>query len=281
MNCRVCDRPLVHLLTFENMPASAQYLSLTPEERTVTLNLCQCSFCGLVQLDNEPVWYWAEEIRTASDKMNARTAEHEGYNFVSYNHLEHRPDINEYLSQFTGTGIIEVPNGNMIFEKNLFAEIMLDHLYYFTEDTLRFTLQHNGFEVLEITRVWHDYILSAKVRRRRPLKLGFLRNQLKLQKSLDDYISRYETVAIYGAGHQAFAYIALLHPRVAFIVDNAPFKQGKYSPVGGLPILPPTALDHADAVVIMAGSYSDEIAETLEFCGGVAIMRDYGIEVIR
>jgi hypothetical protein len=283
MNCRVCNQPLSHLLTYENMPARAQELSDTPIEDCVTLDLCQCRGCGLVQLTNEPVEYWQTPIRTDYASMTERIETlSEGMDFVSCNILEHQPNPNEYLAQLEGFGVIEVPNFDMTLQKRLFAEIMLDHLLYFTENTLRFTMTYNGFEVLEVKSVWNDYILSALVRKREPLCLSpFSEQQAKLKVNLDSYISKHGKVAIYGASHQAFAYIALLQPAVEFVVDDAHFKQGRFTPVGNLPIYNKLALRDADAVIIMGAGYSDEIAKTLEFDGSVAIMRDWGVEVIK
>ena len=282
MNCRICNQPLINFLTYENMPGMAQHLSSTPEEHTVTLNLCQCTGCGLVQLDNEPVWYWGEQIRTENKKMEQRIRGFCLMDFVSNNHLEHVPNPNEYLQQFSGVGVIEVPNFDMILQKSLFSEIMLDHLMYFTEDTLRFALQYNGFQVLHISSIWDDFILSATVEKHRPLHLlSFLSQQEILKSKLDDYISNFNRVAIYGASHEAFAYIAMLNPRVAFVVDDSPMKQGKYTPTGGLRIYSKEHLKNADAVIIMGAGYSDEILKGLEFDGSVAVMRNWGVEVIK
>ena len=103
-------------------------------------------------------------------------------------------------------------------------------------------------------------------------------------------------MAIYGASHQAFAYIAMLHPKIAFVVDDSPLKQGRYTPVGGLLIHSPDYLkgvmvlssnvfpkyvSEVDAVIIMGGGYSDIIAKKLQFDGGVAIMRSWGVEVVK
>lgn len=282
MNCRICNQPLTHLLTYENMPAMAQHLSSTPEEHTVMLNLCQCTGCGLVQLDNEPVWYWKEQIRTKNQKMERHIRRFCLMDFVSNNYLEHVPNPNEYLQQFNGMGIIEVPNFDMILEKSLFSEIMLDHLMYFTQDTLRFALQYNGFDVISIDSVWDNFILSATVKKRKPLSLlSFLSQQETIKSQLDDYISRFNHVAIYGASHEAFAYITLLNPHIAFVVDDSSTKQGKYTPTGGLRIYSKEHLKNADAVIIMGAGYSDEILKDLEFEGSVAVMRNWGLEIIK
>lgn len=57
------DKPL---LTLNHMPASAQDIPGRDElknDRGITLNLCQCRTCGLVQFDCEPVGYYREVIR--------------------------------------------------------------------------------------------------------------------------------------------------------------------------------------------------------------------------
>jgi hypothetical protein len=266
------------------MPGMAQHLSSTPEEHTVTLNMCQCIGCGLVQLDNEPVWYWNSPVRIYNGEMGARidNLKRYGVDFISCNEMEHKPNPNKFLEQFIGKGIIEVPNFDMILQKSLFAEIMLDHLMYFTKDTLRFALQYNGFDVISIDSVWDDFILSATVEQRRPLHLSsFLSQQEILKSKLDDYISHFDRVAIYGASHEAFAYIAMLNPRVAFVVDDSPIKQGKYTPTGGIRIYSKEYLENADAVIIMGAGYSDEILKGLEFDGSVAVMRNWGVEIIK
>ena len=70
------------------------------------------------------------------------------------------------------------------------------------------------------------------------------------------------------------------------VVDSAAFKQGKYTPVTHIPIVSPSALvlDPVDAIIVMAASYSDEIARNIrqKFDANikVAILRDFGLEVV-
>ena len=71
----------------------------------------------------------------------------------------------------------------MIIKNNLFSEFIGDHLFYFTRETLKNTLSRNGFEVVECENVWHNYIISATVRKRKPLNLStFLSVQNKIKK---------------------------------------------------------------------------------------------------
>ena len=217
--------------------------------------------------------------------------------FVCLNFLEHWPDPNAVFHGIKanlvegGMGLVEVPNFDMIVCKGLFSEFIADHLFYFDRQTLSFTLQKNGFDVLECTSVWHDYILSAVVKKRVCTDLGFFENcRESITKELDDFLSRIPTgrVAVWGAGHQALAVLALanLGSRICYVVDSATFKQGKYTPATHVPIVSPEALttDPVDAVIVMAASYSDEVVKNLRsFCPDaiqVAIVRDFGLEVL-
>lgn len=195
--------------------------------------------------------------------------------FVCLNFMEHWPDPTASLRHLhtvltdDACGLIEVPNLDMILKEGLFSEFISDHLLYFTEETLRNTLSHSGFEIQNIQAVWHDYILSAEVRRRQPADLSTLKTrQQTLTEALQTFARQYPQVAIWGAGHQALSVIALanLAPHIAYVVDSAPFKQGRYTPASHLPIVSPDHLQQhpPDAVLVMAASYSDEVCRQLK-----------------
>jgi SAM-dependent methyltransferase len=215
--------------------------------------------------------------------------------FAIFNFLEHLPDPNGTLRGIHanlvsgGVGIVEVPNFDMMLRERQFAEFMSDHLLYFTTDTLTTALATNGFETIECSEEFHGYILSAIVRRRAPLDLsGFHEQQSRLRDELHAYIRRFAPgrVAIWGAGHQALALMSLmdLGAMIRYVVDSAPFKQGKFTPATHLPIVPPSALasDPVDAVIVVAAGYSDEVARTIRTSYdarlAVAIWRESGLE---
>ncbi len=222
--------------------------------------------------------------------------------FFLLNFLEHLPDPSSVLRGIrnnlsdNAVGIIEVPNFDMILKKNLFSEFTRDHLSYFTKETLSLTLRQNGFEVLSCDSIWHDYIISITVKKRERLDISQF-GQLKLKNELVEYINRFKEkgVAIWGAGHQAFAVISLigLSDKIKYVIDSAPFKQGKFTPVTHIPIVSPERLDidPVDAVIVMAASYSDEVAKIIrqkyqnrledKVNGvGVTILRDSGLEEV-
>lgn len=217
--------------------------------------------------------------------------------FVLLNHLEHLPDPNGTLAAICANtaadaiGIIEVPNFDMMLRESLFSEFILDHLMYFTTETLCSSLRLNGFTVLECNETWHDYIISAVVKKRQRMDLGkFSTHQDKIKKEVQAYIAQFppNKVAIWGAGHQALSLISMSHiaTKVPYVIDSAPFKQGKYTPATHIPIVAPDILcgDTIDAVIVMGAGYSDEIAGIIhtEYSDNikVAIMRSDGLELV-
>jgi SAM-dependent methyltransferase len=217
--------------------------------------------------------------------------------FFILNFLEHLPDPNTVLQGIcnnlagAGVGLIEVPNFDMIVRECLFSEFTRDHLFYFTKDTLSYSLKLNGLDIVSCKEVWHDYILSAVVKKREKSDLtNFIFCKSRLREDLNRYIDRFgdKRVAVWGAGHQALALISLadLASRIRYVVDSAIFKQGKYTPATHIPIVHPDTLasDPVEAVIIIAGGYSDEIAMIIKQKYNsnlnVTILRENRLEII-
>lgn len=214
--------------------------------------------------------------------------------FMCLSFMEHWPEPNKVLNRLSmslnegAMGLIEVPNFDMILEDGLYSEFISDHLLYFTKETFVFTLQLNGFEVLSCESVWHNYILSAVVRKRVKADLDFFegfRSQVK--HDLDLFLEKFpeKKVAIWGAGHQALATISLtsIDKNIRYIVDSAVFKQGKYTPASHIKIVSEEALkkDPVDGLIIMAGSYSEEIIKIMKLkypSVELAVLRKFGLE---
>ena len=217
--------------------------------------------------------------------------------FYIMNFLEHIPEPDVFLKCISDNlledaiGLIEVPNTDMIMKHMMFSEFMLDHLMYFSEDTLKRMLEINGFDVLECKSVWHDYCLCAIVRKRFSFGFeGFITKQEKVTKEVngfvDEYIRRGEKVAVWGAGHQALAVMAMtgIKDKVSFVVDSADFKQNRFTPGTHIRVCEPDELirSNVGAVLIMAASYSDEVYSIIRLrYKGIkcAILRENGLEI--
>lgn len=231
------------------------------------------------------------------DGPDTRLADGPFDGFAILNFLEHIPAAHLTLRGIVANlepgaiGLVEVPDFDMILRMRLFAEFVPDHLYYFTRQSLKHLLEGNGLEVLECSSEWHGYVLSATVRKRTPLDLSALQNaQADIQASFNAFLDRFDTgrVAIWGAGHQALALISLLGiaSRIRYVLDSAPFKQGRFTPATHLPIVAPERLDEGevDAVIVLAASYSEEVARIIAQRHGtlfqVAVLRDDGLEAL-
>jgi len=217
--------------------------------------------------------------------------------FATFNFMEHWPDISSSLHSLQNSlidgavGLVEVPNFDFILKNGMYSEFTTDHIFYFTEKTLRTVLETHGFDVIEINSIWHDYILSAQVKKRPAInKSGFSTKQNKIVKELRNFVNKFKKneVIIWGAGHQALAVtsIANLDLKVNHVVDSAKFKQDKYTPGTHLLIKDPQSIhqDLPKAIIIMAAAYSDEVAKILSSqypeVKNIAILREDGLEVI-
>ena len=111
----------------------------------------------------------------------------------------------------------------------------------------------------------------------------------KVLSSLNQYVDKYgeNNVAVYGAGHQALAVIAMsgIGDRLKYIVDDATFKQGRRAPASDVLIKHPSSLssDPVQAIIVMGASYSDEIIDKLKKSNynnlDIAVLRQEGLKV--
>ncbi len=215
--------------------------------------------------------------------------------FFILNWLEHIPDIPSMLRAVRanlvpdGLGLVEVPNFDMMLRERQIMEFTCDHLYYFTTETLRNTLEGNGFEFLDCRPVWHDYILSATVRKRPVSDFRPFTVPLKqFRREIDDFLAGNRVTAVWGAGHQALAVLSMmeLSGRVAYVVDSAPMKQGKYTHATHIPIVSPERLEQEppDGILVMCAAYSDEVVRILRSKFGnrirIAVLREQRLEVL-
>ena len=206
--------------------------------------------------------------------------------FVQFNFLEHQPDPCDMLRNIgrnlkpQALGLITVPSFEYILRYNGYYELLRDHIANYTEFTLQKLLQDCGFELLSMDLVNRDTI-EAIVRKADPDELselhysGRLIDVSALRDSYDrlsasvnahiDHLSEsHRTMAIWGASHQGFTLAATtkLGGRVEYIIDSAPFKQGRFSPASHIPIVAPdyAAAHPVDEILIVAPGYTDEIA---------------------
>lgn len=196
--------------------------------------------------------------------------------FYICNFLEHFDEPSTALQAISGNltddgiGIVEVPNTDLLIRDQSFYKFTLEHLLNFTQETLEFALRLNGFDVLSCKPIRHGSPLSAIVKKRKRYDFGrFEKNQKELQHLIIEFIDQFagEKIAIWGAGHYTFGILAALNieNRIEYIVDSAPFKQGRCSPKTRVPIVSPETLktNPVKGVLVSAAGYSNEVAGIL------------------
>ena len=218
--------------------------------------------------------------------------------FLSFNFLEHQPDPSTMLQAIyrnledDAMGLITVPSFEYIMDHNSYYELIRDHLAYYTFETLTPLLERNGFLVEECEVINRD-TLSVIVRKRPQMDTeNLLECYVNLKREMETYMKYLDAwdkkVAIWGASHQGFTLAATtkLGERARYIIDSAPFKQGKFAPASHLPIVGP---DHfhehpVDAIIITAPGYTDEIAASIRRKFGTSVeiraMRSNHLEMV-
>ena len=218
--------------------------------------------------------------------------------FLSFNFLEHQPDPSTMLQAIyrnledDAMGLITVPSFEYIMDHNSYYELIRDHLAYYTFETLTPLLERNGFQVEECEVINRD-TLSVIVRKRPQMDTeNLLDGYVNLKREMETYMKYLDAwdkkVAIWGASHQGFTLAATtkLGEKARYIIDSAPFKQGKFAPASHLPIVGP---DHfhehpVDAIIITAPGYTDEIAASIRQKFGTAVeiraMRSNHLEMV-
>ena len=218
--------------------------------------------------------------------------------FLSFNFLEHQPDPSTMLQAIyrnledDAMGLITVPSFEYIMDHNSYYELIRDHLAYYTIETLTPLLERNGFQVEECEVINRD-TLSVIVRKRPQMDTeNLLECYVNLKREMETYMKYLDAwdkkVAIWGASHQGFTLAATtkLGERARYIIDSAPFKQGKFAPASHLPIVGP---DHfhehpVDAIIITAPGYTDEIAASIRQKFGTSVeiraMRSNHLEMV-
>jgi SAM-dependent methyltransferase len=222
--------------------------------------------------------------------------------FICLHVLEHVPDPNIFMQGVydncttNAVGLIEVPSLEMILEAERFYDFFLDHLSYFSQQTLQFLLEKNGWHVLDIERNWQDREHLVAIVQKRPsnnlksIELSLEELKKELTQFLQTASSKDQRVAIWGASCHSFTLLSQLSQmetqKLAYIVDSSSAKQGRFSPVSHLPIVSPMTLneDPVDIIIICAPRYSDEIRHQLQnelkFKGTIMEVKGSRLEII-
>jgi 2-polyprenyl-3-methyl-5-hydroxy-6-metoxy-1,4-benzoquinol methylase len=219
--------------------------------------------------------------------------------FVSLNYLEHLPEPGAIIRNIyrntvaDAVGFVTVPNLEYLLKTKCFYEFVADHLSYFTQKTLTHAFEGNGFDVLECYTINENNDIAIVVKKKKAVDISRQFSEVEaltkdLQKIVTNYRMENKKVAIWGAGHRTLALLALSKLNdIAYVIDSAKSKQGKFTPVSHVNIVSPERLkeERVDLVIVMVpGLYPGEVLKTLEIMDiGVdtAVLRDNKIEFMQ
>lgn len=168
-------------------------------------------------------------------------------------------------------GLIMVPSMEHLLKPGGFYDITADHIAYYDQHSLSFLVHKNGFEVLENGEVAGMYIYAI-IRKRNTYDLEkewsdvvplanqvieFVKNERKEGKK----------IAVWCAGHFAFTILSITNvaKEIEYIIDNADFKKGYYSPASHVPIVGPEHFreNPVDTIMILGPIYVEEIVKEI------------------
>ena len=246
-------------------------------------------------------------VKCASDKGLKITqgylldmVDHEtNFDFViANNFLEHQPDIGRFLKKINGLlkkdgfVYISVPNLQRILDKACFYEFVVDHLVYFSKNTLRKALEISGFDITKIYLKNNDNDIVAIAKKASSMDFSTKINEMRavvssITKVVDDIVKNGYRVSVWGAGHRALALMAIAKiNQIDFVIDSAPFKQGRYTPILHKKIISPDdffSFEVCDYLIVMLpGSLSEQVEIYLkqkEFKGRVIYFEDSILQV--
>ena len=232
--------------------------------------------------------------------------------FLSFNFLEHQPNPGIMLDCIwnnltkDGLGLVTVPSLEYILQYDGYYELLRDHIAYYSFETLHELFHRHGFQILEQEMVNRD-TCSVIVKKRNKEEIGSSKTKREIKEcdvsalaasrekiggeltQLEKELKKKgETLAVWGAGHQGFtlASTTCLGRFARYIIDSAPFKQGRFAPASHLPIVEPEYYfkDPVDSILIAAPGYTREIAQIIRNKFGVGVkifaLRSNHLEVL-
>ncbi|MDO5563986.1 MAG: NAD-dependent epimerase/dehydratase family protein [Eubacteriales bacterium] len=275
-----------------------KYIDKTKEEYTI---------CEIGSGKNEFLKIWEE-----TNFYKEKTVNLIGYNydkkldfkydiFTQFNFLEHQVnpkkmlfEIYEHLND-GGIGIITVPSFEYIINHTSYYELIIDHLLYFTFESLNNLLIEVGFKVEHTDIVNEDtleFVVSKNSKNKlykntslEELKLRKIKNlnydeikyklyqsYINVNKNVNDFINKLQqenkTLGAWGASHQGFTILntTSLKKITKFVIDNASFKNGCFVPGTNIKIENKNYLfkNKTNCIIILAPGYVIEIINEIK-----------------
>lgn len=220
---------------------------------------------------------------------------------TSTNVFQHTEPIRSFVrgiyQNLTHDGVwcLEFPYILTTLANDNYDQIYHEHVYYYCLRNIRDLLEQEGMRVVNVS--YHDMhagtlrVLSVKNSSATPTD-DTVNSFLNLEKTLtEEYVVKWgmlthkkiqtfrdfikdlkrqdKTIAGFGAAAKGCVFLntcGIDHETIDFIVDDTPFKQGKYIPGTGIEVVNRKALDiyNVDYILILAHNFRDYIINSLK-----------------
>lgn len=204
--------------------------------------------------------------------------------------LEHVADPERFMGQLRGDGrrvghlYVEVPDAAFVIEQASIGDIIYEHCWHFSADSLRHLAWRTGIAPVDVHTAFGGQFLGLEGRvTAEPAgaptphashTMGFMQFTDAFHRRVSAWqdwsarmLAQGQRAVVWGAGAKTVTFGAVLDgmPAVDAVVDINPRKQGRFLAGTGHPIVAPAELRNlgVDVVVLMNGVYRDEVASTL------------------
>jgi SAM-dependent methyltransferase len=241
-----------------------------------------------------------DRVELIQDHYNEKYA-HRAADVVLCRHtLEHIGNTGEFLRSIRRTignrketlVLFELPDVVRVLKEGAFWDIYYEHCSYFSPGSLARLFRAAGFDVVELERDYNDqylligaYPAPGPTQPRLPLENDLAQMTAEVEafhaaipghiarwrKTVDQIVGRGQKVVVWGSLSKGVSFLTTLGigPEVQYVVDINPYRQGKFMPATGHPIIGPAALKqyNPDYAIVMNSIYNKEIGEELARLG--------------
>ncbi|WP_433747784.1 class I SAM-dependent methyltransferase [Paenibacillus amylolyticus] len=189
--------------------------------------------------------------------------------------LEHLEDPLEMIKQAAthlkenGVMLVEVPNGQRIFEKKLYNNLCTDHIQYFSVTSLSAMACRAGLSVVCVQESADPNLLEIYMRKVPKSLVDFSTKRQKDIKRIVSQLSPNSKVAGWGAGAEATCFLAMLRneTQIQCLFDSDNAKHGHY--LSRILIKKPTseAVSEFNTIIIFANAHINQIQTQLKQLG--------------
>lgn len=193
--------------------------------------------------------------------------------FVSTQVFEHITSVRETLEyawdllENGGVGLVEIPNGQKMYQEQSYYDVFPDHVNYYTPLSLCTLAKKTGYEVISVAEEFHRNHLSLFVRKPFHEHQTFAYVIDENRRILNQILSSHHSVSVWGVGAKARSFIQHIDDRskILHYWDVNRLTWGQYLDSAQYPITQPTkeAIGQSDLILIFAAAFTEEIMHDL------------------